>query len=157
MAYVPYDDIVRAFAGVGINAAFDEGTREKEFQAKVRRFEARSAVQVEEVKQGLLSPSSGEGRQTPSGEPPMVQFLAALSASLSRGVQGITVVVLHGQPRQLTSATEAIAYLRSYKEMKECAAPASKYEIHVRYNTGDVIDAIFQQKPDAIQFLLSYV
>ena len=40
--------------------------------------------------------------------------------------------------------------------MHGSAALASRYEIHVRYNTGDVINAIFQQKADAIQFLQSF-
>jgi len=36
------------------------------------------------------------------------------------------------------------------------AAPAAKYEIDVRYNAGDVIHAIFQNKVDALKFLQSF-
>lgn len=106
----------------------------------------RHGLYVERVKRALLNPPRAE-------EPPMAHFLAALEASLSRGVQRITVVVLHGQPQYLATAAEAIAYLQSYPDAAGCAASASKYEIHVHYNTGDVIDAIFQRKEDAVQFL----
>ena len=104
---------------------------------------------MKRIRTALLKPSRGE-------EPPMAPFLTALEASLSRGVQGIMVVVLHGQPQHLATAAEAIAYLQGYPDAAGCAAPASKYEVHIRYNTGDVIDALFQRKEDAVQFLQSF-
>jgi hypothetical protein len=58
---------------------------------------------------------------------------------------------------QTSLAAEAITYLQSYRDIQGCEAPASKFEIHVRYNTGDVIDAIFQQKAHAITFLQSFI
>ncbi len=155
-AYLPYDTIVGAFAAVGINAAFDEHTEEEEFRDKVKRFEALSAKQLKKIKQRLLKPSQTTRKTETADEPSLNQFTAALEASLSRGVQGVTVVVLHGQPQNLTTAVEAIDYLQGYPDTQGCAAPASKYEVHVRYNTGDVIDAIFQRKEDAIKFLQSF-
>ena len=40
--YFPYDGIVRAFAQVGIDASFDEGTDEEVFQAKLNQWNALS-------------------------------------------------------------------------------------------------------------------
>jgi len=146
VAYFPYDTIVRAFAVVGIDAAFGEQTEEKEFRRKIRQFQGLSRKQVARIKKSLVNPD----------KPPMSEFLAALHASLARGVQGITVAVLHGQPRPMATVAEAIVYIQGYEETKGCVAPVLKYEIRVRYNTGDVIDAIFQEKPDAIRFLQTF-
>jgi hypothetical protein len=76
-----------------------------------------------------------------------------LEASLSRRIVGITVLVLHGQPQQMSSAAEAIQYLESYQESRPCSAAAVKYEIDVRYSNGDVIHGIFQTKEAAVRFL----
>jgi hypothetical protein len=157
VAYVPYPVIVTAFAVVGIDAAFEENTAEEELGAKIRQYEALTGKQVERLKAALLKPPQNAG--SPAGVPvlPMTEFLAALEASLSRGVQGITVVVLHGSPRQLATAQDAIAYLQRYEDSRASAAPALKYEIDVRYNNGDVIHGVFQQKGDAIRFLETFV
>jgi hypothetical protein len=146
VAYITYQELVRAFSSVGIDAAFGEETAESEFRTKVRLFEALSPQKRRRLKKLLISPSQG-------AEPPLARFVSSLDASLSRGVQGITVVVLHGEPCHLATAAEAIAYLHAYAESAGCAAVASRYEVHVRYNTGDVIDATFQRKEDAVKFL----
>jgi hypothetical protein len=156
VAYLSYDTIVQAFASVGIDAAFDEHTEEADFRDKVRLFEALSAKQIAKIKRRLLNPPKARRTTELAPEPALQQFTATLEASLSRGVQGITVVVLHGQPLNLTTAAEAIDYLQDYPDTQGCAAAASKYEVRVRYNTGDVIDAIFQRKQDAVKFLQSF-
>jgi hypothetical protein len=83
-------------------------------------------------------------------------FLRALDASFSRGVQGVTVSVLHGRPQQLATVVEAIAFLQGYQEARPSVAPALKYEIDVRYNNGDVVHGIFQEKAEAIRFLQTF-
>jgi hypothetical protein len=149
VAYVPYDAILRAFAAVRIDASFDEDTQEDDFRKKVEGYEALSGAKVKRLKAALLHPGEGE-------EPPLEQFLTALESSLSRGVLGITVVVFHGDPQQWPSAQEAIAYLQSYDESQSSPAPALKYEVDVRYNNGDVIHGIFQEKSEAIRFLQTF-
>ena len=91
VAYIPYDTIVGAFAAVGIDASFTENTEEAEFRQKVQQFEALVPKQVAQVKRGLFPSPQGKGCPA---EPPSVPFVEALNASLARGVQGITVVVL---------------------------------------------------------------
>ncbi|BAZ32994.1 hypothetical protein NIES4074_55020 [Cylindrospermum sp. NIES-4074] len=36
-------------------------------------------------------------------------------------------------------------------------APALKYEIDIRYNNGDLIHALFQNKTEALKFLKTFV
>jgi hypothetical protein len=149
VAYIPYATILRAFASVRIDASFDEQTEEDALRDKVRRYEALSAAAVRRLKRALLNPPEG-------GEPPLRQFIAALDASLSRGVQGVTVVALHGTPEQWATVQEAISYLETYDERQPSSAPALKYEVDVRYNNGDVIHGIFQQKAEALRFLQTF-
>jgi hypothetical protein len=156
VAYFPYSQIVEAFATVGIDASFGEGTQESEFRHKIEQFAALSGKKIAKIKQRLLNPVKHQVGSEPSLSAPLEQFIGALTGCLARGIQGITVLVLHGEPRNLTNARDAILYLQNYAETNACGAPAAKYEIDIRYNTGDVIHAIFQNKPDALRFLQTF-
>jgi hypothetical protein len=146
VAYIPYQDILQAFAGVGIDASFTESTPEKEFRKKIKQFEALSPEQFEQLKKDLLYPQRQGGQPNlPSDKPPMAEFLEALDRSLTRNVIGFTVIVLHGQAQQLPTAADAVAYIQSYPGAGASKAPPLKYEIDVRYNNGDVIHGVFQQ------------
>src|SRR5262245_16981536 len=83
-------------------------------------------------------------------------FVEALNSSLSRSVQGVTVIVLHGAPQQLPTVADAISYLHGYDDVRPSPAAAQKYEIDVRYNNGDVIHGVFQQKSEAVRFLQTF-
>jgi hypothetical protein len=157
VAYIPYESIVHAFATVGIDAAFDEQTKEAEFRDKVRLYEALSAKKVAKVRAALIRPRQPHTTLVPSQQLLMTDFLAALEASLSRGVHGVTVVVLHGSPQQLANVQDAIAYLQTYGGSEASSAPALKYQIDLRYNNGDLIHGIFQEKNEAIRFLESFI
>ncbi|HEY7426481.1 MAG TPA: hypothetical protein VH682_19765 [Gemmataceae bacterium] len=144
--HIPYVDIMKAFASVGIDATYEESTSEKRFREKIKHYGTLSPKQVANLKQALLaSPQPGQA--------PLKAFLGTLDASLSRRIVGITVLVLHGQPQQIVTVAEAIDYLQSYEDTQPSRAPAARYEIDVRYNNGDVIHGIFQAKDAAISFL----
>ena len=144
--HIPYADIMKAFASVGVDAAYDETTPERRFREKIKQYQALPPQQIAHLKEALLaSPQPGLS--------PLKAFLETLDASLSRRILGITVIVLHGQIQQIATVAEAIDYLRSYTDAHPSAAPAVKYEIDVRYNNGDVIHGVFQAKDAAIDFL----
>jgi hypothetical protein len=143
--HISYADIMRAFTSVSIDAHFDERTPERRFREKIKQDQALTPPELTKLKEALLaSPQPGSA--------PLKEFLATLEASLSRRIVGITVLVLHGQPQQMSSAAEAIQYLESYQESRPCSAAAVKYEIDVRYSNGDVIHGIFQTKEAAVRF-----
>ncbi|HEY7310685.1 MAG TPA: hypothetical protein VH643_15080 [Gemmataceae bacterium] len=144
--HISYADIMKAFTSVGIDASYDESTPEKRFREKIKQYGALTPKQMANLKQALLaSPQPGQS--------PLKAFLETLNASLTRRIESITVVVLHGQPQRITTIAEAIDYLQSYPDMNPSSAPATRFEIAVRYNNGDVIHGIFQTKDDAIHFL----
>lgn len=144
--HIPYADIMKAFASVGIDASYDESTPEKRFRQKIKQYGTLSPKQVINLKQALLaSPQPGQA--------PLKAFLETLDASLSRRIVGITILALHGQPRQIVTIAEAIDYLQSYEDTRPSPTPAARYEIDVRYNNGDVIHGVLQTKEAAINFL----
>lgn len=50
---------------------------------------------------------------------------------------------------------EAIDFLKKYSEDKP-KLPLNKYEIIIKYNTGDRIEASFKDKKDCMAFLETY-
>lgn len=144
--HIPYSDIMQAFTSVGIDAAYEERTPERQFRQKIKQYQRLSPQQLDALKQALL------GSPQPS-QAPLLAFLETLNASLSRRILGITILVLHGQSHHMATVDAAINYLQSYQETRPSTASAVKYEVEVRYNNGDIIRGIFQTKEDAIHFL----
>ncbi len=64
----------------------------------------------------------------------------------------IRILPLHGTPVELASIAEAIAFIEGYDEETTFGLVA-KYEVQIRYSNGDRIDAQFQSKSSAIEFL----
>ncbi|MBX7141264.1 MAG: hypothetical protein K1X63_09315 [Chitinophagales bacterium] len=142
--YFPYDTVVKSFSKFGINAAFDEDTSEKEFRKKIDSWNKLS--NKEDVAKELLKLNKKNAEA----------FFNSLSESVSRFIERIIILPLHGQESISTSVTDAIKFLVNYSEDKP-KLPLAKYEIIIRYNTGDRIEASFKDKKDTIKFLESYL
>lgn len=84
------------------------------------------------------------------------EFLSLLSYSVSRFIEQIIILPLHGQESISNSVNDAIDFLMKYSEDKP-KLPLSKYEIIIKYNTGDRIEASFKDKKDSIKFLETYL
>ena len=142
--YFPYESVVKAFAKFGINAAFDEKTSEADFRKKIENWN--KLPNQEDIAKELLKLNKKE----------VDKFLSSLSDSISRFIERIITLPLHGQENISNSVTEAIDFLKKYSEEKP-KLPLSKYEIIIKYNTGDKIEASFKDKKDCIKFLESYI
>ncbi len=70
-------------------------------------------------------------------------------------IEKIYILPLHGQEASADSVIDAIRFLESYTEDAQ-KSPFVKYEIVIKYNSGDRIDASFKNKKDAVKFLESY-
>ena len=79
-----------------------------------------------------------------------------MSYSVSRFIERIIILPLHGQESVINTVSEAINFLKKYSEEKP-KLPLCKYEIIIKYNTGDKIEASFKNKTDSIKFLESYI
>lgn len=143
--FFSYDSIGEAFQRVGIDASFDEDTPEKEFRKKLTRWKATSKKARRNVAERLV-----KGHQKEIDE-----FLGTLSRTITRCIDRIVVIPLHGRETWCSSVGEAIAFLSSY-ESAHVHAPIYKYEIQIRYSSGDKITAEFTEKGAALEFLRKY-
>lgn len=141
--YFPYESVIAAFGTSGIDASFDEGTSEEEFREKIERW--RALENKNEVATELLRLNAENVRN----------FFVSLTTSITRHIEQIALLPLHGKKLVANTINEAIALLEDYVEDRE-SLPFIKYEIIVRYNNGDKIDANFLEKKDAIAFLATY-
>lgn len=144
--YLKYEKIVQAFTFVDINASFNESTAEAEFQDKINRWNNLSAQDIANVKSQLLSLE----------KPSIDIFINEINKSFSRQIQSVSIIVLHGLMQQVSTIENAIAYVQNYSSIQTTLIPILKYEIDIRYNNGDVIHAIFQDKAEAIKFLMTF-
>lgn len=142
--YFPYDTVVKAFYKFGIDAAFDEKTAETDFRKKIDSWN--KLVNKEDVAKELLKLNKKN----------VDEFLSALSDTVSRFIERIIILPLYGEETVSISVTEAIFFLKKYSEDKP-KLPLSKYEIIIKYNTGDKIEASFKDKKDSIKFLETYL
>lgn len=142
--YFPYETVVKAFSKFGIDAAFDEKTAEADFREKIDSWNMLpNKVDVAKELLKLNNKSVDE-------------FLSSLSDSVSRFIERIIILPLHGQESVSSSVNKAIDFLKKYSEDKP-KLPLSKYEIIIKYNTGDRIEASFKDKKDSIKFLETYL
>lgn len=145
--YLEYDNIVKSFLSVGINACFNESTPEVEFQNKITQWNKLSIENITSIKNQLLSLEKVK----------INNFIDTLQYSFSRLIQQVNIIVLHGLSQQVATIDNAIEYIHNYLDAQSTSAPALKYEIDIRYNNGDVIHAIFQNKTEALKFLRTFV
>jgi hypothetical protein len=143
--YFPYATVVSAFSRVGVDAHFEEDTPDSEFARQVRTWEALSPQQRNRVAKALVKINSEEVRR----------FMNALEHGVTRQIELVRVIPLHGTTFEWKEVGEAIAFIESYDEASG-SKPIVKYEIEICYNNGDRINGQFANKGDALQFLRTY-
>ncbi|MBD2533209.1 DNA methylase [Nostoc flagelliforme FACHB-838] len=145
--YLKYENIVKSFTSVGINASFNESTLEAEFQDKIQQWKKLSTADINNIKNQILNLEKYQ----------IDNFINTLEQSFARLVQQVNVIVLHGLSQQAATINNAIEYIQNYPDNQPTFAPAMKYEIDIRYNNGDIIHAIFKNKTEALKFLRTFV
>ena len=143
VALFPYSTIVNAFAFIGINAEFDEATPDAVFKETVDRIDNISEETREKLKQHLID----------SNQMLLDKFFAELQDSIDRQIDEIILIPLHGNQNEFTTVLDAINFVTSYHEDELQGGMFKKYEVIIRYSNDDKIDAFFQSKQKAINFL----
>lgn len=144
--YFSYEPVVAAFKDYGIDASFDEDTPDSVFEKKVKKYDKLSPEDKLGLARALLRKQKAE----------VEEFMAALEKVISRQIDRITVLPLYGSPTELATVHEAIRFLETYQE-KPGKAPIQRYEIRIRYNNADSIEATFADRTDAVAFLRTYL
>ncbi|MCB0111755.1 MAG: hypothetical protein KDE53_37785 [Caldilineaceae bacterium] len=140
--YFPYDLLLQAFAAEGVILRFDESTSDQEFQEAVDILQAASPALFERVKQNLV-----EANQTE-----IQAFLKSLTERVSRSVTRIVIIPLYGRENTFASIQGALEFLNAHP-IYEGSGAFRKYEVYVTFSDGDRVQAEFQSKQNAREFL----
>lgn len=145
VVYFSYSSVIEAFAQVGIDAFYDERTPDATSQQKVEQWLALPVNLKSRVEEALVENNKGG----------VNNFMESLAASVSRRIQSIIVLPLHGQMYELASIDDAMTLLESYEE---ASTPSrfERYEIQIRFNNGNEIVGKFNDKTSSIDFLSTY-
>src|SRR5947199_5164870 len=101
VAYFPYKTIVEAFGSVGIKASSDESTSEKEFSRKVAHWTKLPGSKRSKVGAKLRKLNNRE----------IAEFVEALRRVVTRTVQCVRVLPLHGEMVESTTNQDAINFI----------------------------------------------
>lgn len=143
--YFKYKSVVEAFKEAGIDASFDEDTPIAVFQEKVKAWELLSQDDKNKIWFKLQEIQSKE----------IATFLETLNKTVNRMIESIRIIPLFGKSYVLQTVKEAIEFIQTndYNDSNETLV---KYEITIRYNNGDRIEASFNEADSAIKFLKQY-
>jgi hypothetical protein len=143
--YFPYETVVNVFRKFSIDAAFDENTPDAVFAKKVAAYGALRPSQRQMLAAELLKANQAE----------VDDFMRSLEIVVSRQIERIIILTLHGSAHEATTVTDAITFVQGYGGTS-AKLPLERFEIQVRYNNGDRIEATFKDKEAAIAFLRTY-
>ncbi len=141
--HFPTAVFVAAFKKFNLDIFSDDATEEAEFARRIQIWE--SFADKNKLLETLIKLNKNAVKT----------FFNSLSNAVSRSIERIIIVPLHGQENNLNNILEALDFLKKYSEDK-IKLPVIKYEITIKYNTGDRIEAVFNDKKDCMKFLEGY-
>lgn len=140
--YIPYTQVVNAFATVGFNIEFDEDTPDQSFAQANVRLASLTVDEKAQIRAFLVEASKMETDK----------FMAALQATLERFIVQIILVPLFGTEAKCVSVEEALVELGQLDKGKSNGS-LQKIDVIVDYNNGDTIRASFINEIGAKEFL----
>lgn len=143
--YFPYETVVSVFWRYGIDARFDEGTPDADLKRKVRAYDSLSGLRKRRLARALLIANAAS----------VATFITSLTEVVSRQIDRIIILPLHGSLREWNTIQEAITFIENYDEGAS-TNNFVRYEIQVRYNNGNRVDGTFGDKESAVKFLRIY-
>ncbi len=143
--HIEYEQIVEVFNAVGMDIDSEEDTPDAYLQEQVDAWMVLSTDEQATAGEALRALAPGR----------FSAFREELERTISRSVQRVTVLPLHSTAIECGSVMEAIEKIGSY------AAPSAtpelvRFEVSIRYTSGDRIDAEFGSAADAMSFLRTF-
>jgi len=143
--YFPYESVVTAFKLVGIDAHCGESTPDANYEQKVTAWRALSEPQRKRVARALVTLNTHD----------VEHFMQSLERAVTRQIELIRILPLHGVALEWVSVEEAITFISDYGE-DDGAKPIVRYEVQLRYSNGETIEGRFADKEGTIHFLRRY-
>ena len=144
LVYCPYDAIMHAFEGEGLDMSSDEDTSEADLWRKIDAFERLTSDRCERIEARIRDLHVDQLRP----------FFEALRRCLDRRIESIFVLPLSGTSSTFSSVKDAVRFVSGYDQ----STPASEFvyfELNIRYSNRDEIRGTFREKKRAIDFLRS--
>jgi hypothetical protein len=143
--YLNYPSVIEAFKAVGIDARFDESTPEGVHIERKKQWDSLSRKDHQRAWKMLIKLNKKN----------LQEFMLHLERAVKRQISAVRVIPLHGAARDCTTVAEAIAFVDGYDEAS-AHGPLMKYEVIIRYDNGDKIEASFEDRATTIEFLGAY-
>ncbi|EET62304.1 hypothetical protein BRYFOR_05968 [Marvinbryantia formatexigens DSM 14469] len=143
--YFSYSEICSLFESTGLSIHWEENTSESELQNIVDSFRALKEEQKNRLLQNFFTTYQDR----------LKKLADALCEALDTTVSEVVVTPVHGITRILESVDDAVKFIADYDEAS--MAPVLRYEISVRYSSGDEYMMKCTNKTKAIQFLNQYI
>ena len=140
--YFPYDNLIEAFATVGIDIRFDERTSDEVFRQCVKTIENMPPATMQRVKEHLVAANQQE----------LLSFMGSLEQRLARMVEKVVIIPLYGQSDEFSTIEDALRFLNQYR-IREELPDFRKYEILVTFTNGDRAEGSFKEKTKVQDFL----
>lgn len=144
--FFSFEDVVAAFEVVGIDASFDEDSKDADVQRKVDAWGRLSDGDRRRVQEALL-------RRNIEG---VDVFIGELNRTLGRRIKAVKIYTLHGYLHEMTNVPDALAFVSAFDDWQQ-VQPFVRFEISVFYSNGDEIKASFSMKAEALEFLQTFV
>jgi hypothetical protein len=143
--YIDYASMVRAFAVVEIDIAFDEETPDSAFSRALRLLKRLKPIQREYLKFSLRDANQAK----------IETFIARLADTLARVVERITILPLYGTTAHaFARIDQAISFLE--QPIQSPSTPLirpTKIEVNIRFSDGTHIEASFLDAARALDFI----
>ncbi len=146
LVHCPYETLVLAFAAEGANISYDEDTSDTEMADMVQTLTELTSVQYDAIARNIRD----------LHRPQFDEFLGNLAVSLSRRVASVGVLALSGVQATFNSIDEAIRYVADHDHSRP-SSDFVRYEVRVKYTSGDEVGGSFTDKGMAIGFLRMHV
>lgn len=137
---------MEACKSIGVDWSFDEHTPDEVIAEKQRQWDSVPTETKAQVWEKLLELNAAS----------VQDFKGALEAAILRQIVRVFVVPLHGKGSEFSNVSDAVQFLVEYDELR-AVDTFVKYEVQIRYNNRDKIDAEFQEKGTAVDFLKAYL
>lgn len=142
--FFPYDTIVAAFSLGKINADFGEDTSDADFGNKIRAWERLKHIDREAIGEEVARINAQA----------VGKFMEAIRKVVTRRIEAVLVLPLHGHQELLKTVQLAIGFLEDYAASE--VPMLQRIEIEIRYENGDCITGSFGDKQSAVAFLREY-
>jgi len=141
--HVPRDEIIAAFAQVDIDFDFGEGTSDEYLNAQVERWEALTPQQQDQVAKAMVA----------QGAEDYIRFRQSLEDHLTRRVERVVVLYLHGVSQSFSSTRDAIRALSNQTDGARGHLDLVRIEVSIRHSNGDLVEGQFRRAADAVAWL----